>query len=231
MKKGLLELAEGGTILLNEIGDLALSLQAKLLTFLDTRSFMRVGGQRHIRVNARLIAATHRDLSNEVEEKRFLMPLFYRLSVFPIHVPPLRERLEDLPVLVEQIMSKLASELQLSEMPVIDSGLGEVLRRYEWPGNVRELRNVLERSLILWRGGPFVLQMPHAESTDKEWSYVVRYSEDKSLDDVVEEVETALYEYVLRKSQGNKKEAAERLRISRGALYRCLKKWKRKGSD
>jgi len=94
-KKGLLELAEGGTILLNEVGELPVSLQAKLLTFLDTRSFVRLGGQRHIQVNARLIAATHRDLRLEVEEKRFLKPLFYRLNVLPIHVPPLRDRAED----------------------------------------------------------------------------------------------------------------------------------------
>ena len=93
-KKGLLELAEGGTLLLNEIGELPLSLQSKLLTFLDTRSFLRVGGDKGVKVDARLIAATHRDLGQEIAQGRFLEPLFYRLNVFPIQVPPLRERLE-----------------------------------------------------------------------------------------------------------------------------------------
>jgi PAS domain S-box-containing protein len=238
IKKGLLELAEGGTILLNEIGELPLSLQAKLLMFLDTRSFMRVGGQRHIKVNARLIAATHRDLRREVEEKRFLDPLFYRLNVLPIHIPPLRDRAEDLPVLVNEIMSKLASELQLPAMPVIDPGVIDALSEYEWPGNVRELRNVLEHSLMLWHGGPFMLQMPRAQRSASEqiydqkdardWSYVVRYSPDKGLEGIVEEVETSLYEHVLEMARGKKNEAAKLLKISRGSLYRYIRKWEGK---
>ncbi len=119
-KRGLLELAEGGTLLLNEIGELTLSLQSKLLTFLDTRSFMRVGGEKSITVNARIVAATNRSLETEVVEGRFLSPLLYRLNVFAITVPPLRERIEDIPTLVEEIMSRLAKELQLTSLPAID---------------------------------------------------------------------------------------------------------------
>ncbi len=226
-KKGLLELAEGGTLLLNEIGELPLSLQAKLLTFLDTRSFMRVGGQRHVTVNARLIAATHRNLHKEVEQKRFVEPLFHRLNVFPIRVPPLRERIEDLPVLVEEIMAKLGSQLQLSEMPVIDANVIAALRKYEWPGNVRELRNVLERSLMLWTSGPFHIDLPHSEQPSAKWSYLAEQGSEQSLKEVLDEVTFSVLEHTLHATGGNKKEAADRLGISRDALYRYLKKMKK----
>jgi len=226
-KKGLLELAEGGTILLNEIGELDLSLQAKLLTFLDTRSFLRVGGQKHIRVNARLIAATHRDLSGEVSAKRFLEPLFYRLSVFPIPVPALRERLEDMPILVEEIMAKIATELQLTTLPVIDQRHITCLGLYSWPGNIRELRNVLERSLMLWKGGEFNPELPHGQRSDREWSYMLRYAPGRSLRDITDEVADSLCAEVLRLCNDNKKETARVLDISRDTLYRHIRKLKR----
>jgi PAS domain S-box-containing protein len=152
-RRGLLELAEGGTLLLNEIGELSLSLQAKLLTFLDTMSFIRVGGEKSVCVNARIIAATHRDLTIEVAEGRFLQALFHRLNVFPIEAPPLRERLKDIPILVEELMSSLATQMQLNVAPVLDSLDVDALCRYNWPGNVRELRNVLERAVMLSEGG------------------------------------------------------------------------------
>lgn len=227
LKKGLLELAEGGTILLNEIGELDLSLQAKLLTFLDTRSFLRVGGQKHIRVNARLIAATHRDLSGEVSAKRFLEPLFYRLSVFPIPVPALRERLEDMPILVEEIMAKIATELQLTTLPVIDQRHITCLGLYSWPGNIRELRNVLERSLMLWKGGEFNPELPHGQRSDREWSYMLRYAPGRSLRDITDEVADSLCAEVLRLCNDNKKETARVLDISRDTLYRHIRKLKR----
>ena len=151
-KRGLLELAEGGTLLLNEIGELPLSLQSKLLTFLDTRSFLRVGGEKPINVNARIISATNRSLDDEVEEGRFLSALFYRINVFGITVPPLRDRIEDIPVLMEEIMSRLAVELQLTHLPYVDPAFAIALTRYDWPGNVRELRNALERALMLSDG-------------------------------------------------------------------------------
>jgi len=129
-KKGLLELAEGGTLLLNEIGELSLSLQSKLLSFLDTRSFLRVGGEKSITVNARLMAATHRNLEAEADEGRFLRPLYYRLSVFSIYIPPLRERPEDIPSIAEDLMAYLAREMQLSEIPVIEPVDLRALQRY-----------------------------------------------------------------------------------------------------
>ncbi len=125
-RKGLLQLAEGGTLLLNEIGELPISLQAKLLTFLDTKTFLRVGGEQHVRVDARIIAATHRNLLEEIEKGHFLSALYHRLNVLTIEVPPLRERKEDIQLLVKSILADLAAELQLAEPPQVDpAGIAE----------------------------------------------------------------------------------------------------------
>ena len=230
LKKGMLELAEGGTILLNEIGELDLSIQSKLLTFLDTHSFLRVGGEKRVNVNARLIAASHRDLQTQVSEGRFLEPLFYRLNVFPIDVPPLRERIEDMPVLVRQIISTLATEMQLNEIPRFERHHMEALNSYHWPGNVRELRNVLERSLILWAGGQFDLAVPTSIQSNGEWSYTVRYVPGKNLREITNHLEASLCAEVLRRCKGNKKETARLLDISRDTLYRLMKKAEREAS-
>jgi PAS domain S-box-containing protein len=227
LKRGLLELAEGGTILLNEIAELDVCLQTKLLAFLDTRSFLRVGGQRYNSVNARLMAASHRNLQEEVAEGRFLKALFYRLNVFPIVIPPLRDRLEDIPLLVEQILSKLATDLQLPGVPVIDAGHRKALAAYSWPGNVRELRNVLEQSLMLWKDGRFTVVLPTAEPADAEWSYTVRHVPGRSLKDVTDEVERSLCEAALRTCNNNKKVAAQMLDISRDALSKHIRYIKR----
>lgn len=225
-KKGMLELAEGGTILLNEIGELDPTLQSKLLVFLDNMAFLRVGGQHEVHVDARLIAASHRDLWAEVESGRFLQPLFYRLSVFPIRVPSLRERKEDIPILAREIMDVVAKELQLPQLPLVDESSIEALLRYDWPGNVRELRNVLERSLMLWRGGPFEFSVTDQEvsETSGEWSYTVKYDPGRNVLEIADEVLHALYEEALRRCQGNKAEAARQLGLSRGALYRLAKR-------
>ncbi len=132
-KRGLLELAEGGTLLLNEVGELSLRLQAKLLTFLDTRQITRVGGEKSVSVHARLIAATNRDLELEVQNKRFREDLFYRLNVISITVPPLRERSEDIPQIAADIMSNLATDMQLGYVPHIDTPAMAALTRYDWP--------------------------------------------------------------------------------------------------
>lgn len=226
-KRGMMELAEGGTILLNEIGELDLTIQSKLLAFLDSHSFVRVGGQKQVHVNARLIAASHRDLREEVEEKRFLEPLYYRINVFPIRVPPLRERREDLPALVKQFISRLGTEMQLTGLPVINESVLRVLRDYPWPGNVRELRNVLERSLMLWTGGPFEVNLSGFEQATQGWSRLVNQVQQQSLQEVVEEVAHSLCEHTLLVTGGNKKETARRLGISRDTLYRYLKKMER----
>jgi two-component system response regulator AtoC len=223
-KRGLLELAEGGTLLLNEIGELPLRLQAKLLTFLDTKSLTRVGGEVNIPVNARLIAATNRDLEQEVAAGRFRDDLYYRLNVLSITVPPLRERLEDLPVLVAGIVEQLAVDLQLPEIPVIDSETLQALSRYSWPGNVRELRNVLERALILSGKGRITLSSLAVRGMNQgEWSYSVTFPDDLGINEVTDEVKRALVIEALRRSGGSKQAAADLLGISRFSLFRMMK--------
>jgi PAS domain S-box-containing protein len=227
-KRGLLELAEGGTILLNEIGELPLGLQSKLLTFLDTRSFLRVGGEKSIHVDARLIAATHRDLEQEVAEGRFLQALYYRLSVFPINAPPLRDRSEDIGIIAQEIMAKLASEMQLPFMPVLDGSDTAALRRYAWPGNVRELRNVLERSLMLSGHGRFRLWLSPSDEPDEDWSLKVKFPREESLRQVNDGVTEALCIEALRRTGGNQKEAARLLGISRDSMHRFARRFRLK---
>ena len=225
-KRGLLELAEGGTLLLNEIGELTLSLQSKLLTFLDTRSFLRVGGQKSITVNARIIAATNRSLETEVAEGRFLSALLYRLNVFAITVPPLRERIEDIPVLAEEIMSRLAKELQLTSLPVIDPASVMALSGYDWPGNVRELRNVLERSLMLSDGQNLDVALPSIDASHESWTHVSSFPvHERTLHDVTDEVIKSLCLEALRRCDGNRRCAARVLGIARDSLYRHLKRF------
>lgn len=224
-KRGLLELAEAGTILLNEIGELPLALQSKLLTFLDTKSFVRVGGEKSIHINARLIAATHRNLETEVAAGRFLPALFYRLNVFSVNVPPLRDRIDDLPMLCEELMSVIALEMQFTEIPVIDSSVVKGLSRYLWPGNVRELRNVLERALMLWDKGRFELSIPMLEKAPQDWSHSVGFPLGRSLHDVTDEIIELLCREALNRSAGERKMAAHILGISRNSLYRYMKRF------
>jgi transcriptional regulator with PAS, ATPase and Fis domain len=224
-KRGLLELARDGTILLNEIGELSLGLQAKLLEFLDTKTFVRVGGQRFIRVDIRLIAATHRNLKEEVSAGRFMGPLYYRLSVFPIHIPPLRERFADIPVLVWELLSLLARDMRLNQVPVVSSDQMEVLCRYDWPGNVRELRNILQRSLVFYNGGELTLSLPEGCEATEGGSNVIVPVPTQGLQDVVDEVIKSLCVDALQRCMGNRREAAKLLKITRGALYRYMKKF------
>ncbi len=223
-KRGLLELAEGGTLLLNEIGELSLPLQSKLLTFLDTRTFPRVGGEKSIRVNARLIAATHRNLDEEVAKGRFLQALLYRLNVLTIKIPPLRERLEDIPTLVGQMMARLEIEMQLAEVPTLDSHTLNRLCSYNWPGNVRELRNVLERALMLSQTGKLHLSLSQEDIPSEEWHWKVSFPQEKSLNTITDDLAYALCQEALRRTKGNKRSAAGLLKISRDSLYRYLKR-------
>ncbi|MFH0957221.1 MAG: sigma 54-interacting transcriptional regulator, partial [Pseudomonadota bacterium] len=224
-KRGMLELAEGGTLLLNEIGELAPQTQSKLLTFLDTFSFARVGGEKKITVNTRLIAATNRDLWTEVSDGHFRKDLFYRLNVFDINVPPLRDRLEDIPVITNSILKRLCKEMQLSSVPGINSLAMKALRSYAWPGNVRELRNVLERALIISRGNTiFVdhLSLEHTEPITALEELTVPLG--RSLYDVMGETERRIIEGALDHSGWKKQKAARLLGISRFALVRHMTK-------
>jgi PAS domain S-box-containing protein len=224
-KRGLVELAEGGTLLLNEVGELSQILQAKLLTFLDTFSFNRVGGEKSVTVDVRVIAATNRELEKEVSDGRFRKDLFYRLNVFSLRVPPLRDRVEDLPLLVSRIMGQLAADMQLPAVPEIHTAAFEMLRTYSWPGNVRELRNVLERALILSRGGALGsdhIGLGSGKAAKAPLSPTL--PSDKTMYDILAEVERSLIQEALRSSGGRKHEAARLLGISRFALARHIAK-------
>src|SRR6266566_4709814 len=159
-KIGRFEVAQGGTLFLDEVGEIPLELQPKLLRVLQEQELERLGGTRTIKVDVRLVAATNRDLARLVEEQRFRDDLYYRLNVFPIHVPPLRERPEDIPALVRFFVQRLARPMN-RHVEVIPSETLEALRRYAWPGNVRELANLLERAMILSKGR--TLEVPLAE--------------------------------------------------------------------
>ncbi len=225
-KRGMLELAEGGTLLLNEIGELPLSLQSKLLTFLDTRSFLRVGGENTITVDARLMAASHRDLGAEVAARRFLEPLFHRLNVFSLRLPPLRERTEDLPILVESLMQELAKKMHLTKIPVLDQSLLKGLAAHNWPGNIRELKNALERALMLWDGGRFDMKLATNGTTERErWSRDLPFPSSWTLKEVLNQVTKQMCMQALQRSCGNKQESARMLGTSRDALYRYIRRF------
>lgn len=163
-RTGRFELADGGTILLDEIGEMSLAAQSRLLRVLQEQELERVGSSRTIRIDTRVLAATNRSLLEMVDEHAFREDLFYRLNVFPIHMPPLRERLEDIPTLVRYLLKKLAGRLGKAIDHVPDAVFA-ILKQYSWPGNVRELENIIERAMILTQGDTLQLAsdvVPHA---------------------------------------------------------------------
>jgi len=233
-KRGLVELAEGGTLLLNEIGELAWPIQAKLLAFLDTKSFTRVGGEKPVVVNARIVAATNRDLRSDVESRKFRQDLFYRLNVLPILVPPLRNRMEDLSILVRDLLTRLSFRLGLSEAPPLEPDALGLLNSYSWPGNVRELENVLERALILSGTGTItksalVLSQDGdrdggtAQATAlQDWDRL----DGSRLNELVDRAKQSLIADGLRRCNGNVTKTAELLGISRGSLKHYMSRLK-----
>jgi len=228
-KKGLLELAEGGTILLNEIGELSPVVQSKLLTFLDTREFNRVGGVKVCSVNARLVAATNQDLEQAVRLNRFRQDLFYRLEVISIQVPPLRERAEDVPLLVSKMLPMLAHNLGLDSTPEVTPDALKALENYDWPGNGRELRNVLERALILSNRKAITAKdvafggKLRGNDVNREWSMNIGFPMDQSLNDVVLGVKRRLVVEALERTGGKRKRAAALLGLTADALKHYMK--------
>jgi formate hydrogenlyase transcriptional activator len=162
-KKGRFEIADQGTLFLDEIGDISLELQPKLLRALQEQEFERLGSTRTIHVNVRIIAATHRDIAAMIRDHQFREDLFYRLNVFPIEIPPLRERREDIPLLVHYFVSRLARRMQ-KKITTIPEHAMEVLVNASWPGNVRELENFIERAVILTQGSELNVPMAELES-------------------------------------------------------------------
>ena len=162
-RAGRFEAAEGGTIFLDEIGEVPLDLQSKLLRVLQEKSYERVGEDRTRRADVRVIAATNRNLQRQVEAGRFREDLFYRLNVFPIQVPPLRERMEDVPLLAKHFIETSVRELGCPKPRLTRAAIAK-LENYHWPGNIRELRNVIERAIIISRGGALDFDLPVTES-------------------------------------------------------------------
>ena len=227
MKRGLVELADGGTLFLDEIGEMPLRLQGKLLRFLEDRTFRRVGGTRDLTVDARLIAATNRDLQDEVVAGRFREDLLYRLRVFPIRLPPLRERASDIPALAKGFADEFARQLGKRIREITPETM-ERLRAYRFPGNVRELRNIIERTVLLADGPSITPDMLPAEILGRARTGapdVELGPEGLDLDSLEE---TLLLE-ALRRAEGNRTEAGRLLGMSRHQVRNRLKKYGMEG--
>jgi DNA-binding NtrC family response regulator len=220
-KKGSFEVADGGTVFLDEIGDISLKTQSDLLRVLQEHEITRVGSSHPIKVDFRCIAATNKDLHQLVEEGRFRPDLFYRLNVFPIHLPPLRERRGEIPILVDHFVKKLAASMNKKITRVSPAAI-TLLERYQWPGNIRELQNSVERAMVVaqepeLREQDFALRMPTTEHAAR----------------TLDEVEKAHILEVLEECKGNQTVAADVLDIDRVTLHNKLKKygWKRVTAD
>jgi two-component system response regulator HydG len=212
-KRGLVEAAEGGTLFLDEIGELPQAVQAQLLTFLDARTFRRVGGTRTLTADVRLLAATNVELKKSAERGAFRRDLYYRLSVVPIEVPPLRERREEIPPLARSLAQDLSKRVSGRRRVSIARPALAALQRYDWPGNVRELRNALERAIILSRGS--AIELDHLAPE-------IRGAAPGASSERLEDVEKAHILRVLEAAQQNRTRAAEILGISRSTMKRKL---------
>lgn len=218
--KGLFEMAQGGTVFLDEIGEMPIQLQAKLLGVLERKSFRRIGGNRDIRTNAKLIAATNVDLKKAIQNKQFREDLYYRLNVFPIHVPPLRERPEDIAAFSTLFLHKFSKQFH-KKFTAIEADTQKKLVEYAWPGNVRELRNVFERICIMHNSATLAISHLPPEINDSEAfedSCVDIPDDVYDIESVVEDVTVRLIKKALKRSQGNTTKAAELLGIPRGTL-------------
>jgi two-component system response regulator HydG len=220
-KKGSFEVADGGTVFLDEIGDISLKTQSDLLRVLQEHEITRVGSSHPIHVDFRCIAATNKDLHQLVEEGRFRPDLFYRLNVFPLHLPPLRERKGEIPILVDHFVRKFAASMN-KKVTRVAPGAMALLDRYQWPGNIRELENAIERAMVVarepeLREEDFALRMPMPDHTPR----------------TLEDMEKVHILSVLEECRGNQTVAAEVLDIDRVTLHNKLKKygWKRVTAD
>jgi formate hydrogenlyase transcriptional activator len=202
-KPGRFELADGGTLFLDEIGEVPLAMQTKLLRVLQEQEFERIGDTRTRKVSVRVIAATNRDLRKEVDAGAFRRDLFYRLSVFPIQVPPLRERREDIAPLAAHFIKQSARRLNRAEPKVNQAALDQ-LTSYDWPGNVRQLQNVVERSIILWQRGPLTFDLPATPTTDTPRKTTEQPPRDRTLltRDELRQQERQAIEAALKQSHG-----------------------------
>ncbi|OIP66721.1 MAG: hypothetical protein CO150_07265 [Nitrospirae bacterium CG_4_9_14_3_um_filter_53_35] len=223
-KKGLFELADGGSLFLDEIGEMTSSLQPKLLRILEGEPFRRVGGTREIKTDVRIIAATNRDILDMLEKNIFRQDLYFRLKVMEIRLPTLRERKEDIPLLANHFMHLHSREMGRSEGTMTGEAL-ELLMSYSWPGNVRELRNVIERAVILAHGKPIDREHLPLELCKSAIAERFKETVPLSMDLKLEDLEREYILTILKKLDGNKSLAAKRLGISRSTLIERLKRY------
>ncbi|RSK28365.1 PAS domain-containing protein [Bacillus sp. HMF5848] len=222
-KIGKFELANGGTIFLDEIGDMPLSMQAKLLRVLQEKEIERVGGTKIIPIDVRVIAATNKDLKQMVDEGTYREDLFYRLNVMSIEIPPLREREGDLEPLVYKLLEKLSEQLGKYVNRIENEAL-KAMQDYSWPGNVRELENVLERAINLTDSETILpIHLPYYITEVKQEQTLSKQG--RTLKDFVEKTEKEVLQYYIQKTGGNKKQTAKLLDISRSSLYEKLERY------
>lgn len=217
--KGRFELADGGTLFLDEIGDLSAAVQVKLLRVLQEREFERVGGTKTLTVNIRLIAASNRDLEKEVSQGRFRQDLYFRLNVVPLHLPPLRERPEDIPILAAHFAAKSAQKYG-QPTPELAPELVEVLVDYDWPGNVRELENLIERLVVLSSSSTLGLEFVPEKMLRALPGTTP--GDENTLEGAVQAVKRKMIVNALQAEGNNKVAAAKRLGISRSYLHRLI---------
>jgi two-component system NtrC family response regulator len=218
-KKGLIEEANEGTLFLDEIGEMPLDLQAKLLRVLETSEFIKVGDTKQVKVNIRIIAATNRDIKQEISQGKFREDLFYRLNLVTINLPPLRERQEDIPLLAEYFLKKLTLDAY-QHVKSMTTAFVERLQKNEWRGNIRELRNVIERSLIVCQGTELSM-----DNLPVELQHTTLKSNTLSAFDL-SSVERLHIQRVLQYTKGNKTQAVKLLNISSATLYRKIEEYK-----
>ncbi|HUV36990.1 MAG TPA: sigma-54 dependent transcriptional regulator [Patescibacteria group bacterium] len=219
-KKGLFELAEGGTIFLDEIGEMGVTLQSRLLRVIENKTFRRVGGVKDLKINTRIISATNRDLKKAIDDGSFRSDLYYRLQVIPIQLPPLRERKEDIELLANHYISVFNAEFK-KNVKKINPDVAEALQRYSWPGNVRELKNVIERAILLEAEDELLPEHIPTEISHGD-GFHEGSGEESSLEALypmsLKEMEKLLITRTLHKTSGNKSKAARILGISRQTL-------------
>ncbi len=229
-KLGRFELADGGTLFLDEIGEISANVQTKLLRVLQEHEIQRVGGEDTVKIDVRVVCATHRDLKAEVAAGRFREDLYYRLHVVPLEVPPLRERPEDIALLARHFVARHAPRINARVKGLAPDAL-PALARYAWPGNVRELENAIEQSLVFTDGVelaekdlPAFLQGPQARATHAQGSLPIPHG-DRPLPDILEDLERQLIERAYTSAKGVKTETARLLGIKTSALYYKLEKY------
>jgi PAS domain S-box-containing protein len=227
-KKGLFEEANKGTIFLDEISEISLNTQAKLLRVLQEKEIMRVGSNKNIPVDVRVIAATNADLSKAIKEGKFREDLFYRLSILPIYIPPLRDRKEDIPLLVKSFIAKFNDEYGRNIVDISEEAL-RILQSHDWPGNVRELENTIGRAIIYMNINEKVIDTIHLPHFNKKKSpvddRVIAYEEADSLESVLSKTEAEYIKKLYYKLDKNKTRTAKELGISIRSLYYKMEKY------